>query len=70
MNDPRTHFGFLSETGTIDAIFIVRREQEEHQNKEKKLYMCIVVMEQAFDCVPGKVMDWAMRKKGWQFNRL
>ena len=31
--------------------------------KEKKLYMCFVDLERAFDRVPRKVLDWAMRKK-------
>ena len=37
--------------------------QEEYRDKEKKLYMCFVDMEKAFDRVPRKVMEWAMRKK-------
>ena len=48
----------------MDAIFVVRRMQEEYQKKVKKLYMCFVDMEKAFDRVPRKVMEWAMRKKG------
>ena len=47
----------------MDAIFIVRGVQEEYK-KDKKLYMCFVDMEKAFDRVPRKVMKWAMRKKG------
>ena len=50
--------------GTVDAIFIARRMQEEYQKKNKKLYICFVDMEKAFDRVPRKVMEWAMRKKG------
>ena len=50
--------------GTVDAIFILRRMQEEYQKKDKKLNMCFVDMEKAFDRVPRKVMEWAMRKKG------
>ena len=50
--------------GTVDAIFIVRRMREVYQKKDKKLYMCFVVMEKSFDRVPRKVMEWAMRKKG------
>ena len=56
-------FGFMPGKGTVDAIFIVRRMQEEYQKKDKKLYMCFVDMEKAFDRVPRKVMEWAMRKK-------
>ena len=57
-------FGFMPGKGTVDAIFIVRRMQEAYQNKDKKLYTCFVDMEKAFDRVPRKVMEWAMRKKG------
>ena len=57
-------FGFMPGKGTVDAIFMVRRIQEEYQKKDKKLYMCFVDMEKAFDRVPRKVMEWAMRKKG------
>ena len=41
-----------------------RRMQEEYRDKERKLYMCFVKIEKAFDKVPRKVMKWAMRKKG------
>ena len=57
-------FGFLPGKGTVDAIFIVRRMQEEYQKTDKKLYMCFVDMEKAFDRVPRKVMELALRKKG------
>ena len=57
-------FGFMPGKGTVGAIFIVRRMQEEYQKKDKKLYMCFVDMEKAFDRVPRKVMEWATRKKG------
>ena len=42
----------------------MRRMQEENRDKKKKLYMCFVDIEKAFDKVPRKVMEWAMRKKG------
>ena len=42
----------------MDAIFIVRM-QEEYQKKNEKLYLCFVGMEKAFGRVPRKVMEWA-----------
>ena len=45
------------------CLFILRRTQEEYQDKEKKLSMCSVDLEKASDRVPGKVKEWAMRKK-------
>ena len=42
----------------------LRMLQEEYLNKKKKLYMCFVDLEKAFDRVPRKVIAWAMRKKG------
>ena len=49
--------------GTADALFIFRRMQEEFRGREKKLYMCFVDSEKAFDRVPRKVMEWVLRKK-------
>ena len=46
----------------MDAISIVRRMLEKYQKKDKKLFMCF--MEKAFNRVPAKVIEWAMRKKG------
>ena len=57
-------FGFKPGKGTVNAIFIVGRIQEEYQKRDKKLHMCFVDMEKAFDRVPRKVTEWAMRKKG------
>ena len=64
VNLNKMQLGFMPEKGTVGAIFIVRRMQEEYQKKDKKLYMCFVDMEKAFDRMPRKVMEWAMRKKG------
>ena len=50
--------------GTIDAVFILRKMQEEYLAKQMKLCMCIVDVENAYDRVPMKVVEWAMRKKG------
>ena len=56
-------FSFMPARGTIDAVLILRRLQKEHHAKGKKLYMCFVELEKAFDGVPRKVLEWAMRKK-------
>ena len=50
--------------GTIDTVFILRRLQEEYLDKPKKLYMCFVDLERAFDGVLRKVLERAMRKRG------
>ena len=44
-------------------MFIVRKMQEEYRDKRKKSYMCFVDIEKAFDRLPRKVIEWAMRKK-------
>ena len=48
-------FGFMPERGAIDAVFILRGMQEEYHAKGKKLYMCFVDLDKAFDKVPRKV---------------
>ena len=35
---------------------------------KKKFYMCFVDIEKAFDKVPRKVIEWAMRKKFTRSN--
>ena len=50
-------FGFMPERGTIYAVFILRRMQVVYHAKGEKLYM-------SFDRVQGKVLEWALRKKG------
>ena len=37
---------------------------QEYLDKEKKLYMCFVDLEKAFDRVQRRVLEWAMRKRG------
>ena len=56
-------FEFMPGKETVDAILIVKRKQEEYQ-KDKKLCRYSVDMEKAFNRIPRKMMEWAMRKKG------
>ena len=46
----------------IDAMFILRRMQEEYHAKGKNLYMCFVDLEKSFDRVPRIVLESATRK--------
>ena len=55
--------GFMPGKEAMKATFIVRKMQEKYQKKEKKLYICCVDIEKAFDRVSRKVMEWAVRKK-------
>ena len=55
-------FAFMPGKGIIDAVFILRRLQEEYLDKENKLYMCCVDLEKAFDRVPTGVSEWAIRE--------
>ena len=55
-------FGFMFSRETTDALFVVQRMQEEYRDKKKKLYMCFVDIEKAFDRISIKVMEWAIRK--------
>ena len=59
-------YGFMPGRGTIDAIFILRQLQEKYLGKKKCLYYCFVDLEKAFDSVPRKVIEFALRKKGWR----
>ena len=45
----KMQFSFVPGRGTIDAVFILRRMQEKYNAKIKKLYMCFVFLERAFD---------------------
>ena len=50
-------FGFMSERGAIDVVFILRRMQEVYQAKVRKLYMCFVDLCKGFDRVPRKMLE-------------
>ena len=50
-------FDFMPGKGTIDSLFFVRRLQEEHRAKDKRMYMCFVDLEKAFDRVLRRMME-------------
>ena len=54
--------GLMPGTETIDALFVMKRTHEKYRDKGKKLFMCFVNFEKAFDRVPRKVMECAMKK--------
>ena len=64
VNIDTMQFGFMHGRGMTDALFVIRRMQVKNRDTKKKLYMCFVDIEKAFDRISRKVMKWAMRKKG------
>ena len=52
VNIDSMQFSFMPGRGTTDALFVVRRMQEKYRDKKKKLFMCFVDIEKAFDKVP------------------
>jgi len=64
LNIDEMQCGFMPGRGTTDAIFMVRQLQEKYLQKKKKLYYCFVDLEKAFDRVPRRVIEFALRKKG------
>ena len=55
-------FRFRPGRSTTDAIFIMRQLQEKFSEK-KKLYCVFVDLEKAFDRVPRKAIEWALRRQ-------
>ena len=49
-------FGFIYENKTTEAVFILIKMQEEYHSKGKKLHMCLVDIDNAFDRVPSKLL--------------
>ena len=56
-------FGFMPGRSTVDAILILRTMQESYFEKNRKLFVCFVDLEKAFDWVPRRVIEWALKKK-------
>ena len=53
----------MPERGTIDAVFILRRMQEEYHAKGKSCTY-FVDLEKALNRVTKKVLEWALMKQG------
>ena len=45
-------FDAMPEGGAIEAVFVMKKMQEEYHAKVKKSYMCFMDLENAFDRVP------------------
>ena len=56
---------YMSAEGTIHAVFILKQIQVEYIARQRKLHVCFVDQEKAFDRVPRKVVEWAMRMIGF-----
>ena len=54
VNIDSMQLGFMTGRETTDALFVVQRMQEQYRDKKKKLYMCFVDIEKAFDRVPKR----------------
>jgi len=54
-------FGFCQGRSNAGAMFILRMLQEKYSQKNKKLYHVFVDLKKAFDRVPRKVIEWALR---------
>ena len=55
--------GFMPGNFCADAIFIVRKMQENYLEKRKKLYHVFVDLEKAFERVPRKAVEWAFQRE-------
>ena len=56
-------FSLIPERGTIDAVLIIRRMQEEKHTKGKKFYMRFVDIEKAIDRVKNICWNGQLGRK-------
>ena len=47
----------------MDAVFFVKKIQEEYQKKEKSCACDLLTWEKTLDIVPRKAMEWVKGKK-------
>ena len=55
VTDNEMQFAFMSNGGIFDAVFILRKLQEEYHATGKKLYMCFVDLDKALDSAKQSV---------------
>ena len=58
VNLDKMQFGFMPGKG---SLYTVTKQQEEYQNKDKKLYMCFMDKKPWKEC--PKVIEWSMRQR-------
>ncbi len=56
--------GFVPGRSTTDAVFVLRRVQEEYLEKNKEFWYAFVDLKKAYDSVPRDVLWWALRRQG------
>ena len=59
----KMQYGFMSERGTDDTVFVLRRLSETFRAKNKKLFFIFVDLEKDFNRVPREVIRFALRGK-------
>ena len=66
-----SQYGFQPESGTMDAVFILRTLMEAYREKRRVLHVAFLELQKAFDCVPRQCIWWVdMRAIGLNIGTL